>query len=76
MIREEISNSSRNVHDDTMSKRSIDDVAAEPAESDDDSDDESESEAEDTGPPRCSCGALSKYRCPGCGEPELLGCAA
>ena len=51
-----------------MSKRSIDDVAAEPAESDDDSDDESESEAEDTGPPRCSCGALSKYRCPGCGE--------
>ena len=50
-------------------KRQIDDVAAEPEpESDDDSDDESESEAEDTGPPRCSCGALSKYRCPGCGE--------
>ena len=51
-----------------MSKRSIDDVAAEPeSESDDESSGE-ESEAEDTGPPRCSCGALSKYRCPGCGE--------
>ena len=50
-------------------KRQIDDVAAAEPESDDDSDDESSGEeSEDDGPPRCSCGALSKYRCPGCGE--------